>query len=312
MRVWIAGATQGRTASSLDRTHASLYTCAVLASVRVGGGGTDTATIEIVLQHQGRYGLGHAFKGVSRAGGSLLLCTEAEVLRVRGATIEQRVTHPWLNDVHHAARIDGALHIVSTGTDAVIVGDRFLPVVAGAQPPPSDVRSSDLRPHRAHPNHLFAVDGQPFVTRGLLGDAVALHAPDVRWPLAQVVVHDGVVRPDGIWFTAVDGRLICVDPETGRIARTVWLAPLGHRAPPLGWCRGLAFVDGIAWVGFTRLRATRFRRNLAWVRGVLRGQAVASAHPTRIVGYALDSGEVVGEVLVEEAGVDAIFGLVGD
>ncbi|HHO52357.1 MAG TPA: hypothetical protein ENK18_16170 [Deltaproteobacteria bacterium] len=308
MRLWIAGATQGRSASALARSHAALYTQAVLASLEVG---SRPPAVEVVLRHRGRHGLGHAFKGVSRAGDTLLLCTEGEVVVVRGDRILRTETHPWLNDVHHAAQIGDALHVVSTGTDAVIVEGRFLPVIPGVAPPSSDVRSMDLRPHRAHPNHLFVVGGRPHVTRGLLGDAIALHDRATRWALADVVVHDGVVRSDGIWFTAVDGRLICVDPTAGRIVRTVALAPLGHRAPPLGWCRGLAFVDGIAWVGFTRLRATWSRRNLAWARGLLRGRVVASPHPTRLVGYDLGAEAQIGEVLVEEIGLDAIFGLVG-
>jgi hypothetical protein len=63
-------------------------------------------------------------------------------------------------------------------------------------------------------------------------------------------------------------------------------------------------------VGFTRIRATRLRENLAWVRGRLRGRPVATRRPTRAVGVELGSGRVIAEVALAPAGLDAVFSII--
>ena len=62
-------------------------------------------------------------------------------------------------------------------------------------------------------------------------------------------------------------------------------------------------------VGFTRLRRTRFRENVEWVKlqaGV--GGSVPS-EPARIAAYDLRSRERVWEVLVEPHDLHAVFGI---
>jgi len=283
VRVWVVGGTQGRAAGALHRDHSALYVDGVLAAVLDG---------EL---RRVRGGLGRCIKGAAPAAEGLWVAGGGAVRRVHDAQVVDVVRDPGFEDVHHAAVLGGRLHVASTGTDAVWSAETGWTSVGGSA-------------QRAHPNHLFAVAGRRFVTRGLRGDALGLDDGAV-WPLAPVVVHDGVVRPDGVWFTSVDGALICVDPETGEVVRRVDLTAIDDRPAPLGWCRGLAFVDGIALVGFTRLRATRMRQRLAWVRGQLRGQQIASAHPTRVAAYDLGSGQKRGEVVTEAAGLDAVFGL---
>ena len=46
---------------------------------------------------------------------------------------------------------------------------------------------------------------------------------------------------------------------------------------PLGWCRGVLPVGEVACVGFSRLRPTRFRRNVRWVKRGLRRRSVYPA-----------------------------------
>ncbi len=243
MSLWVCGGTQGHPAGPLDRDHRVLYTGGVL--LRDG---------ELVLSGPDR-----CFKGLAPG----LVCGEAAVHTLVDGAIVDTFTDPRLADVHDARILGGRLHVASTGSPGVLVDGELLAV-------------------DGHPNHLFEVDGQRWVTRGMKGDALCLGRPG-RWALADVVVHDGLVAPDGVWFTAVDGRLLRVDPERGEVDRVVDLNAIDDRDGPLGWCRGLALDGDVAIVGFTRLRATRLRQNLAWVRGRLRGRQVASAHPTRVV-----------------------------
>ncbi|MEO0604164.1 MAG: hypothetical protein AAF211_22195, partial [Myxococcota bacterium] len=194
--------------------------------------------------------------------------------------------------LHHVITHEGIRCVAVTARDEVWMDERRIRIADPAQ--------------HAHPNHLFVWHGALWVTRGGLGDTRPVDAPRAV-PLADVVVHDGVVTPEGAWFTTVDGRLVRLD-DTGH-TETVDLTDLDDRSPPLGWCRGLGFADGLAWVGFTRLRATTNRSRLAWVRGALRGRQRATVHPTRLVAYDLAAGRKVHEVCVEPFGLDAVFGL---
>lgn len=303
MSLWAVGGHQARAAGTRDRDHEALYDEGVLLRIEDG-------RAQRVLEDRTRTGLGCAFKGVARVGDGLWVCQEGAVLEVREGEVVARFSDLRMNDLHHACVHAGRRVVVSTGADGVLLGDTFWPVVAGVAEPVGDVRRRSLKPHRGHPNHAFVVGDRVFVTRGGLGDAVSIDG-DVRWPLADVVVHDGVVRPDGVWFTAVDGRLLRVDPTRGVVDREVVLASMDARRAPLGWCRGLAFDGDVAWVGFSRLRATRLRRNLAWWKGRLRrGGVVRGEHPTRVVGFDLSTARVVGDVDLERVGVHAVFGLV--
>lgn len=282
MKLVLAGGRQGRTAGLADRDHRPLYDLAVLAEL-------DPATLALrqVLTEP----VGRRFGAPSIDGGDVVVCTEGEVLRVRGGAVVDRWTHPSMDDLHHAAVIDGRLLAVATGLDGVLEGEELHPVG-----------------DRVHPNYVFAANGRTWVTRGTAGDARCLD--DGRTvPIASVVVHDGIPDGETAWFTAVDGRLVHVDLGSGRALRTLDLHQPDDGPEPLGWCRGLAIVDGVAWVGFTRIRATRVRRNLAWVRGRLRGVPIASRRPTRVVGFELATGRRVASVELAAVGIDALFGI---
>ena len=72
----------------------------------------------------------------------------------------------------------------------------------------------DLKPHRAHPNYVFFVDGEPFATRFELRDAISLNDPARRISIGGERVHDGVVHDGLIYFTTVDGCVAIVDSST--------------------------------------------------------------------------------------------------
>ncbi len=313
MTLWVAGAHQGRPAKTTDRAHEPLYDAAVLGWVDPAGGRS-----EVCLRHRSASDLcggdaatvGHSFKGAALHGDGLWLCTERELVHVdRAGTPIESWSHPWLNDCHHVRVVEGDLHVAVSGLDAVCVVSParepslcFLGGVDGA-PPPGDLRAADLKPHALHPNFVARHGGELWVTCGATGQVMHLssrHVVDV----ADVPIHDGISFADGLLFTAVDGRLIWVDPQTGRRRTLVDLRGPGE---PLGWCRGVAVRDGVAWIGFSRLRATTLRRNLAWARGWLRGRQVATRRPTRLVGVELASGRICDELTLEAMGIDALY-----
>ena len=62
----------------------------------------------------------------------------------------------------------------------------------------------------------------------------------------------------------------------------------------LGWARGL-HVDGTyTWVGFSRIRPTKFRENVGWVL-----QRLKRDFGTHVGCYDLRTGESVGQFNVE-------------
>ncbi|MEN0068291.1 MAG: hypothetical protein AAGA48_39595 [Myxococcota bacterium] len=283
---WVIGGRQARPAGVFDRDHRPLYDTGLALHVDLSTGVRKAARSAEV----------RCFKGISPDG--RLLCGEGAIVPfdpARGAFGQPEALGPDL-DAHHALRHGEQPCVAVTARDEVWVGDS----VHSVKPPRG----------RAHPNHLFAWEEALFVTRGAAGDVreIAAHGSARGAWVADVVIHDGVVRPDGVWFTTVDGRLIRLDLHR-QTRREVDLHRMEDREPPLGWCRGLAFDGAIAWVGFTRLRATAQRTRLAWVRGALRGRPMVSVHPTRIVGYDLETETKVGEIGLESDDLHAVFGI---
>ena len=295
---------------------------------------TASGAIRTVLSYTSRpehvppQGGSHVFMAGSWDGDTLLLCTRTEVVRFdpRRERVVEVLSHPWMNDVHHVCRVAGRLHVVSTGLDAVLVLDDGGAVVESISATEAPVfaardrgvdyrRIPSMKPHAVHPNFVFERDGLRWVTRLHPGDALCLDERSRRISLADAPVHDGVAVGGARWFTTVPGELLRVDAGgdgvgVDAVAQRVDLASLGgpHTAPPLGWCRGVAFDGDLAFVGFSRLRPTPIKQNLRWLRKPL-GKPDEAA-PTRLVAYDLAGGGHVATWELEDAGVQGVFGVV--
>ena len=119
----------------------------------------------------------------------MYLCTQTEVLicDFPSFAIRKIISLPFFNDLHHVAvALDGRLFVAVTGLDAVAelapdgtllrlqsvadgsVWDRFSKTV--------DYRKvATTKPHLSHPNFVFFLDGEPWVTRFQQCDAVPLY-----------------------------------------------------------------------------------------------------------------------------------------
>ena len=93
--------------------------------------------------------------------------------------------------------------------------------------------------------------------------------PSGRSPSDGERVHDGVVRDGYIYFTASTVTSSSSTPHVAVVARHA-LRGLAARSDGerrnLGWCRGLHFDGEWCWVGFSRIRPTRLRQTVSWVR----------------------------------------------
>jgi hypothetical protein len=76
----------------------------------------------------------------------------------------------------------------------------------------------------------------------------------------------------------------------------------------LGWCRGVLPVDEQRlWVGFSRVRKTRFQDNVLWVKRVFKEGMVEK--PTHISLYDLGQKRCLQEFDLEPHGVDTVYSI---
>jgi hypothetical protein len=275
------------------------------------------------------------FKAATFAGDTAWLCTQTEVLECElpGFAIRRVISLPCFNDLHHVAPGPaGTLFVAVTGLDAVAEVSRDGELIRLVDVLGGDVwdrfsRDVDYRkipttkPHRAHPNYVFFLAGEPWVTRFQQRDAVPLEdlVSERRFQVGEQGIHDGSVEDGRLLFTSVDGHVVRFDLATGKRTHIGLAQPDDDHA--LGWCRGLLPCGGgRAWVGFSRFRYTKLRQNISWARHGFRTSQDHRRHPTRIVLYDLEGFEgleggppgppaLLHRVDLEDAGMGAVFSI---
>lgn len=262
------------------------------------------------------------FKAGVVQGGRLLVVCQTEVLEFDTKTwkLLARHTQPCFNDLHHATWIAGRLHVVSTGLDSLMVlgEDGEVEEVHHALgeetwqrfDPRLDYRKvATTKPHASHPNYVFRTPEGTWLTRFLQSDVVLLGGNGRRIEVGGAGLHDGLVENGQVWLTAVDGRIIQADPRQGRVLRIHDLNRLHGKEEPLGWTRGILRDGPLTYVGFSRIRHTPSRQNLAWLSRSVRLRKGYKRLPTRVAAYDLEAGRQVGSWDVEPMGLNAIFSI---
>jgi hypothetical protein len=264
----------------------------------------------------------NVFKAGTLAGKILYTCTSTEVLIFQLPDFKQigYISLPCFNDVHHVAPSqDGNLLVANTGLDMVV---KFTPQgkvleqwsVLNEDPWARFSREIDYRkvdstkPHESHPNFVFELDGEVWVTRFRQRDAVSLGQPGKRIDIAVQGAHDGLVEGDRIYFTTVDGRVVIANSRTLKVDEIIDLKPIDGQESLLGWCRGLLPVDERKiWVGFTRVRKTNLKENVLWVKSIFHeGMGVK---PTHISLYDIVDRQCLQEFDLEPHGMNIVFSI---
>jgi hypothetical protein len=261
------------------------------------------------------------FKAATQQGNRLYVCTSTEVLVYKVPEFEPvcYVSLPCFNDLHHVCPTDeGNLLVANTGLDMVVEFTQQGEVlrqwnVLGEDPwgrfsTEVDYRKvATTKPHRSHPNYVFQRGTDIWVTRYEQRDAVCLtrSAPPIVIGIENV--HDGHVEEDRIYFTTVDGNLVLVDRETLKVSNVVDLKLIDNECRALlGWCRGLMILDEAkVWVGFTRVRKTRFKENLNWVKHVFHDVE----KPTHLALYDLSARKCLREIDLEPYGMNVVYSI---
>ena len=261
------------------------------------------------------------FKAGSLEGDKLYACTSTEVLVYELPQFKRTayISLPCFNDLHHVRPTpEGNLLVANTGLDMVVELTLEGKVLRewnalGGEPWERFSRSVDYRrvattkPHRSHPNHVFLLDGQIWVTRAQQKDAICLTDGSRRIPIGGEYIHDGCIFAETIYFTSVDGRLILVDRKCLQMVEVIDLKTIaGSGGELLGWCRGLWVVDERhVWIGFTRVRKTKFMENINWVKHAGRDHG----KPARIALYDIWAKKCVKEIDVEKYGLNVVFNM---
>ena len=150
--------------------------------------------------------------------------------------------------------------------------------------------------------------GRSGFTRFEQRDAICLTEPRKRIDIAIEAPHDGRVRGEYIHFTTVDGHVVFAGRDSLRVERAVDLAAVNGREMLLGWCRGPLCVDPDKfWVGFTRIRRTRFQENLFWLNHTIRNRMLKK--PAHIALYNISAGTCLQEFNLEQYGMNVVFSI---
>lgn len=258
-------------------------------------------------------------------GGNLWLATDTEVRLYRYPSLERLATysHPCFHNIHSVAVHGEKLYVTSTGLDMVVVLDKHSGAILdqiNAEGKPlwhrfsADVDYRKLhstRPHDCHPNHIFWVDGDPWVTRCTQEDAVSLgdfaQRIDVSGSRRPISVHDGLMHDGKLYFTTVDGTVTIADPATRQVVDVIDLSTMKGFSGLRGWCRGLRIQGNICYVGFSRLRKTRRMEKIQWARRLLSlGEAVEQSS---VLGVDLAQRKIVADYRIPLGSIDAIYSL---
>lgn len=165
----------------------------------------------------------------------------------------------------------------------------------------------DTKPHKAHANFVFQLGEEVWVTRFHQRDAISLTQPGRRIEIGVQRPHDGHVVGDWIYFTTVDGRMVVANRQTLRVEEIFDLNAIDNpQKRVLGWCRGVAVLEKEkVWVGFTRIRSTKFKENLLWAKHGFE----AKNKPTHMTLYDLRSKKSLDEIDLEPYELAALFSI---
>jgi hypothetical protein len=235
--------------------------------------------------------------------------------------LRKAISFPFFQNIHSVVVIGELMAVTSTGLDLVVLlnaDDGTVVDLVNVEGKPVWYRHSSetdyrqvhsTRPHQGHPNYVFEIDGDLWVTRCTFDDAVKLYDVSERIDIGRgrdISAHDGVVRDGHVYFTTVDGGISIADPSEKRVVEDIDLKIVESRTTMRGWCRGLMLDEGHAYVGFSRMRKTRNSRKVRWANMLKNARYIEDAS---VVCYDLASWKKLDEWRFRPGELDAIYGI---
>lgn len=255
------------------------------------------------------------FKAGHQYGEIFVVPSNCEILiyDLKNEAIKTCITHPSFTDLHHVVIRNDCLYVVNTGIEAIQIFNmqgKLIDEYALVDNPTwkSLENNSDMRliastkPHYIHPNYVFFINGEPWVTRFQNKDAVSLFnsSEKINLNYSNGRPHDGHIVGEFIYFTLTDGYVVVINKENKKLEELINLNEIHYKNKILGWCRGVEILGEYAYVGFSGMRRSKFVEYAAWaVRGKER-------LPARVSQYNIHKKELSKEVLLGNKG-GAIF-----
>lgn len=256
---------------------------------------------------------------------TLYTCTQTEVVIFDLDSMSQtrHISLPIFNDVHHVTPTSrGTLLVAVTGLDLVVeididgqvvrewttvetpTWDRFDPKVDYRLVPTT-------KPHQCHPNFVFEIDDNVWVTRFEQRDAMCLTEEGRRFDIGIERPHDGIVSDGKVYFSTVDGHVVIADTESDSIIDVIDLTTISNPdGATLGWTRSICVLgQGQVLVGFSALRVTQIRENVQWVKRRISGKGNDHSFPTHIACYDLNKRSLVWRRELQDPALDAVFSI---
>lgn len=301
-----------------DDTNWYEYRKGVILKINIKNGSVEKCTEYVTPKKARGEGDPILFKSGTIENNTLYICTQTEILiyALPKFSLLEYISIPRFNDLHHVRPTpDGNLLVANSGLEMVLeISQKGRVIrewnVLGEDPwekysKEIDYRKSvNLKPHRAHPNYVFYVNEDIWTTRFEKKDALCLTRPNKCVEIGIERVHDGFTHEGFLYFTTTNGYLVVVNLDTLQIEKTINLNEMHPENSLLGWCRGLFLDSDKAWVGFSRIRPTKFREAVSWVR-----QGFNQALPSHIACYDLNRKCCIAEINVEDYGLNAVFSI---
>jgi len=251
----------------------------------------------------------------------LYLCTSTEVFLYRypELVLIKKISYPFFQNLHHITPYENMIAVASTGLDMVVFLDKetFEPVyfknALGKDPWHKYSMDVDyrkivsLKPHESHPNYIFEINKESWVTRFNQQDAVCLDDMNKTINICVERLHDGYVTGNNVYFTSVNGCIVKANINTLDVEEVIDLNEIDNSDIPLGWCRGLFVEDNIAYVGFSRIRDTKVKENLKWVVNMVKTNKV---NQTRIAVYDLKNKVKLDELEMPDKSINALYSII--
>jgi hypothetical protein len=260
------------------------------------------------------------FASGTLTGNRLYACTYTEVIVYDVPSFRQVacVSLPCFNSLHHVRPTSrGSLLVANTGLDMVIEMTldgtvlRDWPVLAENAwerfSRSVDYRKVSTKPHLSHPNFVFEIADDVWVTRLCQRDAICLTRPAEPIKINLERPHDGLLHQGLLYFTTVDGHLVIVDSISLKTVSIVDLRTFpGYCFAGPAWCRGVLVISpGLVCVGFTRLRKTLLLETGNWIRHGFR----ELDPPTHLAVFDLKKRECLGAINLEPHDINILFGI---
>jgi hypothetical protein len=266
----------------------------------------------------------NVFKASTIVSNKFYTCTSTEVLIFELPEFRRLgyVSLPCFNDLHHVTPThDGNLLVADTGLDMVVKFTQEGQVLNYWNVLGRDTWSrfsadvdyrkiESTKPHESHPNCVFELGQDVWVTRLRQRDAICLTRPGSRINIEVQRPHDGLLWNGRLYFTTVDGRIVIANPQSLQVEQILDLHEIHrnqhHEDVLLGWCRSILPLDERKiWVGFTRVRKTEFLENVEWIKQGFQDKRRA----THLGLYDIVEQKCIREIDLERHGMNVIFGI---